>query len=237
MLDADEAYFKEHGEPLFSSHMLDLSEESKEENIADCVKYFSRMAKMNQWLEMEIGITGGEEDGVDNTGVDNASLYTQPEDIYDVYAALSKISPNFSIAAGFGNVHGVYKPGNVKLRPDILGKHQEYTKEKIGGSDKPLYLVFHGGSGSSKEEIREAVVNGVVKMNVDTDTQWAYLTGIRDYVLKKKDYIMSQVGNPDGPDKPNKKYYDPRVWVREGEKTLYTRVKEACVDLGNENRN
>lgn len=167
MLAADEAYFKEHQEPLFSSHMLDLSEESKEENIATCVKYFKRMAPLGIWLEMEIGITGGEEDGVDNTGVDNASLYTQPEDIFDVYSALSKISPNFSIAAAFGNVHGVYKPGNVRLQPELLGKHQEYTSQKVG-TDKPLYLVFHGGSGSTKEEIKTAVGNGVVKMNVDT---------------------------------------------------------------------
>nr|ADE10089.1 FBP aldolase IIA [Tremella fuciformis] len=238
MLEADEAYFKEHGEPLFSSHMLDLSEESKEDNIKECEHYFARMAKMNQWLEMEIGITGGEEDGVDNTGVDNNSLYTQPEDIWDVYSALSKISPNFSIAAGFGNVHGVYKPGNVRLRPELLGKHQEYTAKQISkDGSKPLFLVFHGGSGSTKEEIATAVTNGVVKMNVDTDTQWAYLTGVRDFVLNKKDYIMSQVGNPEGADKPNKKYYDPRVWVREGEKTLVERVKEACRDLGNDNRN
>jgi fructose-bisphosphate aldolase class II len=237
MLAADEAYFKEHQEPLFSSHMLDLSEEPKEENIATCVKYFKRMAPLGIWLEMEIGITGGEEDGVDNTGVDNASLYTQPEDIYDVHAALSAISPNFSIAAAFGNVHGVYKPGNVKLQPDLLGKHQAYSSKKLGGkSEKPLYLVFHGGSGSTKEEIRTAVENGVVKMNVDTDTQFAYLAGIRDFVFKKKDYLLTQVGNPDGADKPNKKFYDPRVWVREGEKTLSARVKEACSDLGNVNR-
>ena len=168
MLAADEAYYKEHQEPLFSSHMLDLSEEPKEENIATCVKYFKRMAPLGIWLEMEIGITGGEEDGVDNTGVDNASLYTQPEDIYDVYTALSKIGPNFSIAAAFGNVHGVYKPGNVRLQPELLGKHQTYTSQKVGGTEKPLYLVFHGGSGSTKEEIRTAVDHGVVKMNVDT---------------------------------------------------------------------
>uniref|UniRef100_D8PZY3 Fructose-bisphosphate aldolase n=1 Tax=Schizophyllum commune (strain H4-8 / FGSC 9210) TaxID=578458 RepID=D8PZY3_SCHCM len=237
MLEADEDHYKVHQEPLFSSHMLDLSEESKEENIATCVKYFKRMAPMGIWLEMEIGITGGEEDGVDNTGVDNSSLYTQPEDIFDVYSALSAISPNFSIAAAFGNVHGVYKPGNVKLRPDILGKHQAYAAEKLGGKvEKPLYLVFHGGSGSSKDEIKTAVVNGVVKMNVDTDTQFAYLKGIRDFVLNKKDYLMTQVGNPEGPDKPNKKLYDPRVWVREGEKTMSERVKEACTDLGNVNR-
>ncbi|KIY46513.1 hypothetical protein FISHEDRAFT_75539 [Fistulina hepatica ATCC 64428] len=236
MLDADEAYFKEHGEPLFSSHMLDLSEEPKEENIAICVKYFTRMAKMGQWLEMEIGITGGEEDGVDNTGADNASLYTQPTDIYDIYKALNAISPNFSIAAAFGNVHGVYKPGNVVLQPGLLGKHQAYASKQLGGKiAQPLYLVFHGGSGSTKEEIRTAVSNGVVKMNVDTDTQFAYLAGIRDYVLKKKDYVLTQVGNPEGADKPNKKFYDPRVWVREGEKTMTLRVKEACTDLGNVN--
>jgi fructose-bisphosphate aldolase class II len=206
MLDADEAYYKEHGEPLFSSHMLDLSEEPKDENVRTCVKYFTRMAKMNQWLEMEIGITGGEEDGVDNTGVDNASLYTQPEDIYDVYKGLSAISPNFSIAAAFGNVHGVYKPGNVKLRPEILGNHQAHVSQALGGKvEKPLFLVFHGGSGSTKEEIKTAVSHGVVKMNVDTDTQFAYLAGIRDFVLNKKDYLLTQVGNPEGADKPNKK--------------------------------
>ncbi|TFL05608.1 hypothetical protein BDV98DRAFT_522751 [Pterulicium gracile] len=237
MLEANEAYYKQHQVPLFSSHMLDLSEESKEDNIATCVKYFKRMAAIGLWLEMEIGITGGEEDGVDNTNVDNAALYTQPEDVYEIHDALSKISPNFSIAAAFGNVHGVYKPGNVRLHPELLGKHQAYATEKLGGGiDRPLYLVFHGGSGSSKEEIKTAVVNGVVKMNVDTDTQWAYLTGIRDFVLKKKDYLNAQVGNPEGADKPNKKFYDPRVWVREGEKTLSERVKEACTDLGNVNR-
>ncbi|KDQ17312.1 hypothetical protein BOTBODRAFT_30129 [Botryobasidium botryosum FD-172 SS1] len=237
MLDADEEYFKEHGEPLFSSHMLDLSEEPKEENIKTCAKYFKRMSKLGQWLEMEIGITGGEEDGVDNTGVDNAALYTQPEDIFEVYDALSKISPNFSIAAAFGNVHGVYKPGNVKLQPEILGHHQKHVAAKIGGNNaKPLYLVFHGGSGSTKEEIALAVSHGVVKMNVDTDTQYAYLGGIRDFIQSKSAYLQSQVGNPDGEDKPNKKYYDPRVWVREGEKTLAERVKVACKDLGNVDR-
>ncbi|RDB15432.1 Fructose-bisphosphate aldolase [Hypsizygus marmoreus] len=237
MLEADEAYFKEHQEPLFSSHMLDLSEESKEENIATCVKYFKRMAPIGLWLEMEIGITGGEEDGVDNTGVDNSSLYTQPEDVYDVHDALSKISPNFSIAAAFGNVHGVYKPGNVKLQPELLGKHQKLASQKLGGKvEKPLFLVFHGGSGSTKEEINTAVSYGVVKMNVDTDTQWAYLVGIRDFVEKKNGYLKTQVGNPEGADKPNKKYYDPRVWVREGEKTLVARVKQACADLGNVDR-
>lgn len=237
MLEADEAYFKEHGEPLFSSHMLDLSEEPHPKNIATCAKYFKRMSPLGIWLEMEIGITGGEEDGVDNTGVDKESLYTQPEDVYEVYKALSAIGPNFSIAAAFGNVHGVYKPGNVRLRPELLAKHQEYTKKQIGGNNtKPLYLVFHGGSGSSQDEIKTAVNHGVIKMNVDTDTQFAYLVGIRDFVLKKQDYLKTQVGNPDGADKPNKKWYDPRVWVREGEKTLSERVKVACTDLGNVNR-
>ena len=206
MLKADEEYFKEHGEPLFSSHMLDLSEEDKEENIAICVQYFKRMAPMGLWLEMEIGITGGEEDGVDNTGVDNNALYTQPEDVFDVYAALSKISPNFSIAAAFGNVHGVYKPGNVRLHPELLGKHQAHASAKLQSKNpKPLFLVFHGGSGSTKDEIKTAVNNGVVKMNVDTDTQFAYLAGIRDFVQSKSGYLQSQVGNPEGADKPNKK--------------------------------
>ena len=232
MLDADEAYFKEHGEPLFSSHMIDLSEESVEENLATTAKYLKRMAPMKQWLEMEIGITGGEEDGVNNEDVDNNSLYTQPEDIYEIYKTLEPISPYFSIAAGFGNVHGVYKPGNVKLQPSLLKKHQEYVKEKIGAKeDKPVFLVFHGGSGSSVEDFREAISYGVVKVNLDTDLQWAYLTGVRDYVLNKKDYLANQVGNPDGDDKPNKKYYDPRVWVREGEKTMSARVQIALDDF------
>jgi len=235
MLEADAAYFKEHGVPLFSSHMLDLSEDPKEENIAICKDYLKKMASLNLWLEMEIGITGGEEDGVDNTGVDNSALYTQPEDIWEIYEALNSVSPNFSIAAAFGNVHGVYKPGNVKLHPELLGKHQAHVSQK-SGKEKPLFLVFHGGSGSTKEEIKTAVQNGVVKMNVDTDTQFAYLVGIRDFVEKKKSYLQTQVGNPEGPDKPNKKFYDPRVWVREGEKTLTERVKEACRDLGNVDR-
>ncbi|BGO89648.1 hypothetical protein NBRC10512_001499 [Rhodotorula toruloides] len=235
MLEADEAYYKEKGEPLFSSHMLDLSEESKEENIETCVKYFERMAKVDLWLEMEIGITGGEEDGVDNTGVDNNSLYTQPEDILDIHNALSKISPMFSIAAGFGNVHGVYKPGNVKLRPELLEKHQKYCHEQLKSKNPlPIYLVFHGGSGSSKDEITTAVKNGVVKMNVDTDTQWAYMIGFRDYFKSKAAYLETQVGNPEGADKPNKKQYDPRVWVREGEKTMKERCQVAFKDLRSE---
>ncbi len=187
-----------------------------------------------EWLNrlQEIGITGGEEDGVNNEDVDNNALYTQPEDIYNIYKTLSEISPYFSIAAGFGNVHGVYKPGNVKLHPELLAKHQNYVKEKIQGKDeKPVFLVFHGGSGSSKQEYSDAIGYGVVKVNLDTDLQYAYLTGIRDYIFHKKDYIMSQVGNPDGEDKPNKKYFDPRVWVREGEKTMSARVKEALTDF------
>lgn len=231
-MDADEAYFKEHGEPLFSSHMIDLSEDSVEYNISTTAAYLKRAAPMKQWLEMEIGITGGEEDGVNNEDVDNNSLYTQPEDIYDIYKTLEPISPYFSIAAGFGNVHGVYKPGNVKLHPELLGKHQAYVKEKIGAKEeKPVFLVFHGGSGSSVQEFKDAISYGVVKVNLDTDLQWAYLTGIRDYVLNKKDYLANQVGNPDGADKPNKKYYDPRVWVREGEKTMSARVKTGLEDF------
>lgn len=233
MLDADEAYFKEHKEPLFSSHMIDLSEESVEENLEITAKYLKRAAPMKQLLEMEIGITGGEEDGVDNTSVDNNSLYTQPEDIYNIYSTLKPISPYFSIAAGFGNVHGVYKPGNVRLHTELLGKHQAYVKEKDSSvkGEKPVYLVFHGGSGSTVQEFKDAISYGVVKVNLDTDLQYAYLTGIRDYVLNKKDYLLAQVGNPDGEDKPNKKFYDPRVWVREGEKTMSARVKTGLNDF------
>ncbi|KKY26723.1 putative fructose-bisphosphate class ii [Phaeomoniella chlamydospora] len=232
MLDADEAYYKLHGEPLFSSHMIDLSEEEVAWNIETTAKYLKRAAPMKQWLEMEIGITGGEEDGVNNEDVDNNSLYTQPEDIWNIWSTLSKISPYFSIAAGFGNVHGVYKPGNVKLHPELLSKHQAYVKEQAKSQeDKPVFLVFHGGSGSSKQEYLDAISYGVVKVNLDTDMQFAYLSGIRDYVLNKKDYLKTAVGNPDGADKPNKKFFDPRVWVREGEKTMSARVAEALVDF------
>ncbi|KAG2735281.1 hypothetical protein G9P44_001495 [Scheffersomyces stipitis] len=228
MLEEDEKTFAATGKPLFSSHMLDLSEESDDENIATCVKYFTRMAKLGQWLEMEIGITGGEEDGVNNENVSKDALYTSPETVFKVHEALAPISPNFSIAAAFGNVHGVYKPGNVQLKPEILGDHQAYAKKQTGSSSAhPLFLVFHGGSGSTQQEFDTAIKNGVVKVNLDTDCQYAYLTGIRDYVLNKKDYILSQVGNPDGEDKPNKKYFDPRVWVREGEKTMSARIAEA----------
>jgi fructose-bisphosphate aldolase class II len=232
MLDADEAYFKQHNEPLFSSHMIDLSEEEVEYNVQTTKAYLKRAAPMKQWLEMEIGITGGEEDGVNNEDVDNNSLYTQPEDILHIHKELSEVSPYFSIAAGFGNVHGVYKPGNVKLQPSLLKKHQEHVKKETGSSeDKPVFLVFHGGSGSSVEDFREAISYGVVKVNLDTDMQYAYLTGIRDYVQNKGGYLQSQVGNPDGDDKPNKKYYDPRVWVREGEKTMSKRLAVALEDF------
>ncbi|DAZ93790.1 TPA: hypothetical protein N0F65_009912 [Lagenidium giganteum] len=232
MLKADEEYFATHGVPLFSSHMLDLSEESLEENVQISKDYFKRMAKMNQVLEIELGITGGEEDGVDNSNVDNASLYSQPSDILYAYNELSQVSPNFTIAAAFGNVHGVYKPGNVKLHPEILGGFQKHVKEqKALSSDKPVFFVFHGGSGSTEAEINEAVKNGVCKMNIDTDTQWAYWNGLRKFYEEKKAYLQGQIGNPDGPEKPNKKYYDPRVWVRKSEEEMIVRLHEAFRNL------
>lgn len=233
MLDANEAYFAQYGEPLFSSHMLDLSEEPDEENIAICKKYFERMAKMGIWMEMEIGITGGEEDGVNNEDVDPEKLYTSPEQVYSVYETLSKIGPMFSVAAAFGNVHGVYKPGNVTLQPERLGKHQAYTKEKISSeNDKPIFLVMHGGSGSTDEEIKTAVTNGVVKMNVDTDTQWAYWDGLRKFEAEKREYLQGQIGNPTGADKPNKKFYDPRVWIRKAEESMIVRCGISMTKLG-----
>ncbi|KAI8066946.1 fructose-bisphosphate aldolase, class II [Gilbertella persicaria] len=236
MLAADEEYFKAHGEPLFSSHMLDLSEEPMEENIELCLKYLKRMAPMKCLLEMEIGITGGEEDGVDNSDVDNASLYTQPEDIWEIYRRFSEVTSLFSIAAAFGNVHGVYAPGNVKLHPELLGKHQAYVKEQLKSQDdKPVYFVFHGGSGSSDQEIQTALSFGVVKMNIDTDTQWAYWSGLRGFYEKNKDYLQSQVGNPEGANKPNKKYYDPRVFIRAAETSMVDRIVVALDALNNKN--
>merc|ERR1712176_916617 len=223
MLEADEAFFKSHGEPLFSSHMLDLSEEPDEENIAICAKYLKRMAPMNLILEMEIGITGGVEDGVDNSGVSKEKLYSTPQDVYKVYEALYPISEKFTIAAAFGNVHGVYKAGNVKLQPDLLGDFQKYAGEQTGIA-MPLFFVFHGGSGSEKSDIEKALSNGVVKMNVDTDTQWAYWEGLLKFYKAKRSYLQSQIGNPDGEDKPDKSYYDPRKWVRESELTMVKRV-------------
>jgi len=228
MLDADEAYFKEHGEPLFSSHMLDLSEEFDEENIATCVKYFKRMAPMKLWLEMEIGITGGEEDGVDNSDVKAEALYTKPEQVWHVHEALSAVAPCFSIAAAFGNVHGVYKAGNVVLSPHLLAGHQQYIQKQLGSSNsKPTFLVMHGGSGSTHDEILEAVKNGVIKMNIDTDTQWAYWDGLKNFYKKNEGYLQAQVGNPEGADKPNKKFYDPRVWIRASEESMIARAKES----------
>jgi len=232
MLEADEEYYKANGEPLFSSHMLDLSEEFDEENIATCAKYFKRMTAVKLWLEMEIGITGGEEDGVDNTAVKADALYTKPEQVYNVFKALSAIGPMFSIAAAFGNVHGVYKAGNVVLSPHLLGGHQKYIKEQIKSEDdKPAFLVMHGGSGSTEAEIQEAVSNGVIKMNIDTDTQWAYWDGIRQFYKKNEGYLQGQVGNPDGEDKPNKKFYDPRVWVRAAEESLIKRAHQSFSNL------
>eukprot|EP00475_Leptophrys_vorax_P018607 TRINITY_DN25481_c0_g1_i1.p1 TRINITY_DN25481_c0_g1~~TRINITY_DN25481_c0_g1_i1.p1 ORF type:complete len:375 (-),score=95.72 TRINITY_DN25481_c0_g1_i1:125-1249(-) len=233
MLEADEAYFKQYGEPLFSSHMLDLSEEPMDENIAICKRYFERMAQIGITLELELGITGGEEDGVDNTGVDNSALYSQPDDIWKAYRELSPVSDRFTIAAAFGNVHGVYKAGNVKLHPELLGNFQKHVKAQLGGStgDKPVYFVFHGGSGSTPEEIHEAVSNGVVKMNVDTDMQWAYWDGVRKFEATNHDFLQGQLGNPKGPDAPNKKYYDPRVWMRKAEESMIERVKQAFRDL------
>jgi len=233
LLDASEKHFLETGKSLFSSHMIDLSEEPIEENIEICKNYLERMSKMGMTLEIELGITGGEEDGVDNSDVDDSKLYTQPEEVAYAYEELSKVSPRFTVAAAFGNVHGVYKPGNVKLTPKILKNSQEHISEKYGVEHNHIDFVFHGGSGSTVEEIREAIGYGVIKMNIDTDLQYAFLTGVRDYVQGKKEYLQSQIGNPDGSDEPNKKHYDPRVWLREGEKTFVERLKKAFEDLNN----
>jgi fructose-bisphosphate aldolase class II len=237
LVDENEKYFEITGSPLFSSHMIDLSEEPIEENIATCSKYFERMAKMGMTLEIELGVTGGEEDGVDNTDIDSSKLYTQPEEVAYSYEELLKISPNFTIAAAFGNVHGVYKPGNVKLTPKILKNSQEFIQEKFGTGKNPVNFVFHGGSGSTQEEIREAISYGAIKMNIDTDTQWAFWDGIKNYYQAKEGYLQGQIGNPDGADVPNKKFYDPRVWLREAEKTFVSRLKTAFVDLNNVNTN
>lgn len=234
LLDASEAYYKQHGKSLFSSHMLDLSEEPLHENLEICAKYFERMSKMEMTLEIELGVTGGEEDGVDNSDVDSSKLYTQPEEVAEAYEVLSKISKNFTIAAAFGNVHGVYKPGNVKLTPKILDNSQKYLEQKTG-IKKPINFVFHGGSGSTLEEIREAISYGVVKMNIDTDLQFAYTEGVRDYMVNNIDYLRTQIGNPTGPEAPNKKYYDPRVWLRKGEETFSARLVTAFEDLNNVN--
>ncbi|MGE4397945.1 MAG: class II fructose-bisphosphate aldolase [Campylobacterales bacterium] len=237
LLDASEKYFKEHGKPLFSSHMLDLSEEPLHENIEICEKYLTRMSKMGMTLEIELGCTGGEEDGVDNTNIDNSKLYTQPEDVDYAYERLSAISPNFTIAASFGNVHGVYAPGNVKLSPAILDNSQKYISQKRGLGAKPVNFVFHGGSGSDPKDIKDAIGYGVIKMNIDTDTQWAFWDGVRAYEAKNHDYLQGQIGNPEGAEKPNKKYYDPRVVIREGQKSMVERLKQAFTDLNCIERN
>jgi fructose-bisphosphate aldolase class II len=237
LLDAGEAHFKAHGKPLFSSHMLDLSEEPLAENVAICAKYLTRMDKIGMTVEIELGCTGGEEDGVDNTGMDNALLYTQPEDVAYAYETLSKVSKRFTIAASFGNVHGVYNPGNVVLTPKILDNSQKYIEQKLGTASQPVDFVFHGGSGSSPEEIREAIGYGVIKMNIDTDTQWATWEGVKNYYEKNRAYLQGQIGNPEGEDKPNKNYYDPRKWLRAGQQSMVERVKTAFADLNALNRN
>jgi len=231
LLDASEAHFKETGAPLFSSHMIDLSEEPLEENIATCAKYLARMSKMGMTLEIELGCTGGEEDGVDNSDMDESLLYTQPSEVDYAYIELSKISPRFTIAASFGNVHGVYKPGNVKLTPTILRDSQAYVAEKHGVPADELSFVFHGGSGSSEAEIQESIGYGVVKMNIDTDTQWACWDGVRGYEAANRDFLQGQIGNPTGEDAPNKKYYDPRVWLRAGQSSMVARLEKAFADL------
>jgi len=236
LLKAGERHFDKTGKPLYSSHMLDLSEEPLEENIEICSKYFERMAKIGMTLEIELGVTGGEEDGVDNSDVDSSKLYTQPEEVAYAYEELRKISPNFTIAAAFGNVHGVYKPGNVKLEPKILNNSQKYIQEKFGTGELPVNFVFHGGSGSSREEIREAIEYGAIKMNIDTDVQWSTWEGILKYYKEKEGYLQTQLGNPDGADSPNKKYYDPRVWLRKGEESMIARLKVAFEDLNCINR-
>lgn len=235
LLDAGEAHYKATGSSLYSSHMIDLSEEPIEENIEICKRYLERMSKMDMTLEIELGITGGEEDGVDNTDVDSSKLYTQPEEVAFAYEELSKVSDQFTVAAAFGNVHGVYKPGNVKLTPKILKNSQEFVQQKYSTGHNPVDFVFHGGSGSTLEEIREAIGYGVVKMNIDTDLQFAFTEGIRDYMLNNIDYLRTQIGNPDGDDIPNKKNYDPRKWLREGELTFKHRLIRAFEDLNNVN--
>ena len=235
LLDASEEFYKQNGKSLYSSHMLDFSEEPIEENLEVSAKYFERMNKMGMTLEIELGVTGGEEDGVDNSDVDSSKLYTQPEEVAHAYEVLKAVSDNFTIAAAFGNVHGVYKPGNVKLTPKILDNSQKYVQEKFGTAEKPINFVFHGGSGSTLEEIREAIGYGVVKMNIDTDLQFGYTEGIRDYMTGEIEYLRHQIGNPEGADAPNKKFYDPRVCVRKGEETYIKRLTQAFEDLNNIN--
>jgi fructose-bisphosphate aldolase class II len=235
LLDAGEAFYAANGKPLFSSHMLDLSVEPLKRNIETCKRYLERMSKIDMTLEIELGITGGEEDGVDHSGVDSSRLYTRPEEVAYAYEELGKVSDRFTIAAAFGNVHGVYKPGNVQLKPSILDASQKYVQQKFGTAEKPIFFVFHGGSGSSVEEIREAVSYGAVKFNIDTDLQWAFWDGVRGYYQANEGYLQGQIGNPEGPDKPNKKFYDPRVWLRKGEESFKARLMEAFEALNNVN--
>ncbi len=237
LIDAGEQFNKEKGQPLFSSHMLDLSEEPLEENIHTSAEYFKRMAPLGMSIEIELGVTGGEEDGVDNSGVENDKLYTQPEHVAYAYTELSKVSNMFTVAAAFGNVHGVYSPGNVELRPDILNNSQVYIEQHLKTAPKPVYFVFHGGSGSPQNQIREAIGYGAIKMNLDTDLQWAFWEGILKYYIKNEAYLQTQLGNPDGSDKPNKKFYDPRVWLRKGEESFIQRLEVAFNDLNCINRN
>jgi len=237
MLDAGEKFYEREGKSLYSSHMLDLSEEPIEDNLLTCKEYFERMNKIGMTIEIELGVTGGEEDGVDNTEIDSSRLYTQPEEVNQAYETLIEVSPRFTVAAAFGNVHGVYKPGNVELTPKILLDSQDYLKEKHGLEGKPIHFVFHGGSGSSREQIREAIGYGVVKMNLDTDMQWAYWDGVHEYYKQNKDYLQAQLGNPEGDDKPNKKFYDPRTWLRFGENAFVERLKRSFEDLNCIDRN
>ena len=237
LLDAGKKHFEKTGRPLYTSHMLDLSEESLEENIGTCVEYFKVMNDLDMMIEIELGITGGEEDGVDNSDIDNSLLYTQPEEVSYAYEELKKVSPNFTIAASFGNVHGVYKPGNVQLSPKILDNSQKFIQEKHNTEVEPVDFVFHGGSGSELSEIREAIDYGVIKMNIDTDTQWAAWDGVRAYEAKNHDYLQGQIGNPDGDDKPNKSYYDPRKWLRAGQESMIARLEVAFSDLCAINKN
>ena len=237
LLEEGEEFYKKEGKPLYSSHMIDLSEEPLEENIGICKEYFKRIDKIGMTIEIELGITGGEEDGVDNTDVETSKLYTQPEDVCYAYEQLMEISPNFTIAASFGNVHGVYKPGNVSLKPEILKQSQHFIEDKHRCDPNPVNFVFHGGSGSSSQDIKEAIEYGVIKMNLDTDMQWAFHQGVHKYYEKHADYLKTQLGNPEGDGKPNKKYYDPRKWLLEGEKELIERLRKAFIDLNNVNRN
>ena len=237
LLDAGEEFYSIHGKPLYSSHMIDLSDEPIEDNIKTCKEYLKRMSDIDMTLEIELGITGGEEDGVDNSDVDVSRLYTQPEEVAYAYEELIKISNKFTVAAAFGNVHGVYKPGNVVLTPKILDNSQKFIEKNYKTEKKPINFVFHGGSGSSKDEIREAISYGAIKMNIDTDLQWGFTTGIRDYFKKYNDYLLSQIGNPEGDELPNKKYYDPRKWIREGENSFIKRLEKSFEDLNNINRN